>query len=135
MNKTVFENVIKRGDYNLTKLLENINKYHIEGNLSDEERDELIVLARNGANSNYSIDVLAKLYEMDSRLKKLEETVSNTGDNTGDATEEYPDYVVGKWYYNGDKCSFNGEKYSCIAPEGVVCTWSPNEYPPYWEKR
>lgn len=27
-----------------------------------------------------------------------------------------------------------GSVYTCIAPAGVVCTWSPDEYPAYWEK-
>ena len=47
---------------------------------------------------------------------------------------EYPEYVVGKWYYNGDKVSFKGKNYECIAPSGVVCTWSPEGYPTYWQE-
>ena len=34
---------------------------------------------------------------------------------------------------NGDKITFEGGKYKCIAPDGVVCVWSPKEYPVYWE--
>lgn len=41
--------------------------------------------------------------------------------------------LIGKWYYNGDKITFEGVKYKCIAPDGVVCMWSPKEYPVYWE--
>ena len=48
--------------------------------------------------------------------------------------EEYPEYEVGKWYYAGDKISFNGSNYVCIAPDGAVCVWSPADYPAYWEE-
>ena len=43
-------------------------------------------------------------------------------------------YTAGTWYYRGDKVSFEGSGYTCIAPEGVVCVWSPVEYPQYWER-
>ena len=39
--KTIFENVIARGDYDLAGLLKKIDGYHIAGRLSDDERDEL----------------------------------------------------------------------------------------------
>ena len=43
-------------------------------------------------------------------------------------------YTPGTWYYRGDKVSFQGAVYTCTAPDGVVCVWSPAEYPVYWEK-
>ena len=55
-------------------------------------------------------------------------------DKTEEPTESYEEYTVGKWYYNGNKVSFDGKNYNCIAPEGVVCVWSPTEYPAYWEE-
>ena len=68
----------------------------------------------------YSVDVLTKLEELDKRLTVLEKS---GGDTSGEDTAEYPEYVVGKWYYNGDKCSFEGVNYVCIAPEGATCVW------------
>jgi hypothetical protein len=53
---------------------------------------------------------------------------------TPPSTESYDDYVPGKWYYGGDKASFNGKNYVCTAPEGTVCVWSPSEYPTYWRE-
>lgn len=44
------------------------------------------------------------------------------------------EYSPGKWYYRGDRVTFNGSVYICIAPEGVACVWSPTEYPAYWQK-
>lgn len=81
----------------------------------------------NNADTVQEVNVLAKLEELEQRVRALEESGS------ADPGEEYPDYVAGKWYYNGDKITFEGGKYKCIAPAGVVCVWSPTEYPPYWE--
>ena len=125
--KGIFENVIKQGEFSLADILKKIDKHHIGGNLSDEDRDELIAMARQRASAEHSTDIFAKLLELEQRVTALEEgnipTVSDTPE----------EYVPGKWYRNGDKSTFNGKIYTCIAPEGVVCTWNPNEYPAYWE--
>ena len=44
--KTIFENVIERGGYDLTGLLNRIDSYHVMGKLTDAERDELYAKAR-----------------------------------------------------------------------------------------
>jgi len=43
-------------------------------------------------------------------------------------------YVPGVWHYRGDRVTHEGAVYTCIAPAGQVCTWSPTEYPQYWSK-
>ena len=43
-------------------------------------------------------------------------------------------FTSGAWYYRGDRIVFNDDTYTCIAPEGVVCVWSPQDYPQYWAK-
>lgn len=86
-------------------------------------------LARNGAQPKYSIDIIARLNDLESRVRALE---SNTQTET--PTEKYPEFVVGKWYYNGDKCSFSGKNYTCTASTGTVCVWPPTDYPAYWEE-
>jgi hypothetical protein len=121
--KAIFESVIARGGYNLSDLLKMIDSYHIEGKLTDDEKDELYRKARGEAAPN--VDVMAKLMELDDRVRKLES--SETPEQ-----EDYPEYVPGKWYRNGDKMSFGGKNYICSAPEGMVCTWNPDEYPAYW---
>lgn len=128
--KAIIKTVIEQGNYDLGAMLEKINRYHIEGTLTDAERDELITFARNRANIRGGVDVFAKLEELDRRLKALENSETSTP-STGEAP---PDYVVGKWYYSGDKVTFGGAAYECTAPEGAVCTWSPEEYPAYWNE-
>ena len=125
--KTIFENVIARGDYDLTGLLKKIDGYHIAGRLSDAERDELYEKARTGANPAESVDVLAKIAELERRVKALEER-----QDSGTGSTDVPEYEVGKWYYKDDKVMYDGKEYTCIAPDGIVCVWSPVEYPAYW---
>lgn len=47
--KNIFKSVITRGGYNLSALLKKIDVYHIEGKLTDSERDELRAYAINNA--------------------------------------------------------------------------------------
>lgn len=124
--RTIFESVIARGGYDLGGLLKKIDAYHIEGKLTDAEKDELYRKARGEANASYEVDVMAKLVELENRVRKLEQ-----GETEAPA-EDYPKYVPGKWYYTGDKISYGGKNYVCSAPAGVVCTWNPDEYPAYW---
>ena len=127
--KNIFKDVIEQRGFNLIDMLSKIDKYHIEGKLNDEEKTELITLARSKAAAKESVDVFKKLEEIEARLKDVEDKLS-----TSEPNEDYPAFVEGKWYYNGDKCSENGVNYICVAPEGTVCVWSPSAYPDYWEK-
>lgn len=123
---TIIKSVIENGLYELRDMLKKIDTQWVQSNITDAERDELIALARENANMFNSIDILKKLEELDRRMTAYEKSA------VAPETEEYPEYVVGKWYYGGGKCTFEGVKYDCTAPEGVVCNWSPAEYPPYW---
>ena len=120
----IVKNVIGTGRYELTALLGKIDTLWVRGNLTDEQHDELVRLAQRGADVENSVDIIAKLAELEARVAALE--------SPGGETEEYPTHVVGKWYYNGDKITYNGKRYVCVAPAGAVCTWNPDEYPAYW---
>lgn len=130
--KTIIEEVINRGAFDLKGLLKKIDVFNVEGKLTDTEREELYTKARNAASTENSVDVIAKLAELEQRVLVLEKAGADNDTATGDTTAD--EYVVGKWYYTGDKVMFEGTEYICIAPEGSVCTWSPKEYPAYWDK-
>ena len=125
--KNVIKNVINREEFELSDILKKIDTCWVKGNLNDEEKAELSALAQTKAKSENSIDVMKKLEEIEQRLKLLEEKADS------EPTEEYPEFVINKWYYGNDKITFEGKKYKCIAPEGVTCVWSPKDYPAYWE--
>ena len=138
----IIKNVAQEGKFELSDLLKKIDTFWVKGNITDEQRTELQKLAQDKANPQNSVDVLQKLEEMDKRIKTLEAIINAGNDTEPDvegegetpAVEEYPAFVVGKWYYGGDKITFEGNKYICIAPEGSVCVWNPTDYPAYWEK-
>jgi len=128
----VVKNVIASKNYELADMLTKIDTLWVQGSINEEERAELIDLARQNAEVQQSIDIIAKLEELDKRVKALEEAKSDVPAEGGEEVT-YDEYVAGKWYYNGDIVMFEGKAYRCIAPDGVVCTWSPADYPAYWE--
>ena len=124
----IAKNVIQSGNYKLTAMLDKLTTLWMEGQIDKEQRDELTQMAKQSPDARAELDVLAKLEDLDRRVAALE---AGGGD---EEAEEYPEYVDGKWYYNGDKASYNGKRYTCTAPSGVVCVWSPDEHPAYWEE-
>lgn len=132
--KQTFMRVINRGGFNLSEILGKIDRFHVEGRLTEAEHDELYDLARDKAAVKDSINIVEKIVELETRIKALE-GAANDGETTDPTIPvEAPEYQAGKWYYQGDRVTFNEEIYICSAPEGVVCTWSPTEYPAYWVK-
>ena len=133
----VFVSVINKGGYKLDEMLERIKLYAAEGKLTIEEMEALEKLAREKASVKGETDVFAKLEDLESRVRALEAKHADTEDEpptdeNGDTI--IADYVPGRWYYAGDVVMWNGEAYVCVAPEGVVCVWSPTDHPSYWEK-
>lgn len=130
------KDVIENSDYELKEMLDKIYVMYSKDKLSKEEMEELESLAREKANVDNSIDVINKLKELDLKTQELDKRITNLEEPSEPVgpSEEYPEYVAGKWYYNGDPCSENGKNYICTAPEGQVCTWSPSEYPAYWQE-
>ena len=130
------KNLIEKGGYELVDILKKINTVWLKSYITEEEMEELETLAREKANTDNSIDVLNKLKEIDLIMKDHETRLAKLENQEGEEpTEpEYPAFIEGKWYYNGDLCSENGKNYTCIAPEGQVCVWSPSKYPTYWQE-
>lgn len=95
----------------------------IEWNQANEE-----IAKQEAYNGEYAVedDGIEKIDSLtiEERVKALEK-----------AAPAPADYESGKWYYRGDAVTFADAVYVCIAPEGVVCTWNPEEYTPYWQKR
>lgn len=131
----IIKNVIKNKNFELKDILHKINTIWVERAITEEQKNELDNLARENANVDSSIDIMQKLKELDLRVTNLEKNkVEEPTEPTEEPEELYPAFVKGKWYYNGDKCSENGKNYTCIAPSGEVCVWSPSEYPVYWQE-
>ena len=134
--KDLIRNVIATKNYELADMLKKIDTLWVQGSITEEERMELIDLARENANMQNSLDLVAKVEELNIRVKALEDALFKKSEEDTENGEEvtYDEYVAGKWYYMGDVTLFDGKVYKCIAPEGQVCTWSPTDYPAYWEE-
>ena len=127
--KEMFEQVIQLGNYDLKTLLDRIDQYHIEGRLTDEERLDLIMQARKGAEPEY--DYAGEINALWAAVRALQQNVSPPTEEG-----EWPEFVqptgAGTAYQVGDKITFRGEKYICVLAH---CVWSPADYPAGWEKQ
>lgn len=135
---------ISSGDFKLQAMLDKLTRLYIEDMLTEEEYDDLMQLARDNANPDKEIeentDIVKQLMlhvtESEQKLKDLEARVAKLEDPESEPEEPvvtYEPYDPYKWYYKDMTCSFEGKNYICVAPEGVVCTWSPSGYPSYWK--
>ena len=135
---------ISSGDFKLQAMLDKLTRLYIEDMLAEEEYDALMQLARDNANPDKEIEentdiikqLMQRVTESEQKLKDLEARVVKLEDTEAEPEEPvvtYEPYDPYKWYYKDMTCSFEGKNYVCIAPEGVVCTWSPAGYPPYWK--
>lgn len=153
----IVKNTILSKNYELSDMLNKIDTLWVQGDLTEEQRLELISLAREnalGENSYASyqvqIDALVKMVSelnttvstMSAELEKVKEAVEKMGGTVKPPEpepepEEWPLYKdptgAHDAYHNGDKVTFEGKHYICIAPEGVACVWSPTVYPAYWQ--
>lgn len=131
----VTKNVIFSGNYELADMLAKIDTLWLQGSLTDNERGELIGLARDCADPAHSFAPLqAQIDALAARVKALENgaVVPDT------PTADWPAYIqptgAHDAYHAGDKVTYNGAHYICVAPEGVAVVWSPDVYPTYWQK-
>lgn len=139
----IIKRIIESGNYELPKLLRTINRYHVEGELTDDERDELIDMARAGVkvdtNANDEIVALwAAVRELRAEVAALKAnggTDSGDDDDGGTDADEYPEYkqpfIVGDAYQPGDKITENGVKYVCNHENTMH---PPSVIPAYWDK-
>lgn len=135
---------ISSGDFKLQAMLDKLTRLYIEDMLTEDEYDALMQLARDNANPDKEIEentdivkqLMLRVTESEQKLKDLEARIVKLEYPETESEEPvvtYEPYDPYKWYYKDMTCSFEGKNYVCIAPEGVVCTWSPAGYPPYWK--
>ena len=136
----VIKNVINSGNYELKEILYKIDVMYVEGNITEEQKEELDNMARVNAKAENSyaplqqqIDDLAKrVAKLESADKENTEDTEYTG-NT-EVIEEYPEYVQPTGghdaYKIGDKVTYNGQKYECLIDN---CVWTPDVYPQGWK--
>lgn len=140
----VIKNVIESLRFELKDMLAKIDTIWLQGDITDDEKEELVDLAREKADPENSYaqiqdqieQIFAQLSGLDARVKTLE--TEGGGTDPEPEPDEYPEYVQPSGahdaYHKDDKITFGGEKYICIAPDGVAVVWNPDTYPAYWQK-
>lgn len=130
----VLKNVILSSRYELADILAKIDTMWLQSSLTDAERKDLIELARSTADPANSFAPLQE--QIDALAERVAKLEGATPIDPDVPAEEYPEYHqptgAHDAYHNGDKVTFNGKHYVCIAPEGVAVVWSPDTYPAYW---
>lgn len=153
----IVRNIIAAKTYELSDMLKKIDTLWVQGDLTEEQRQELIGLAREnalGENSYASyqeqIDSLTKILQdlivshsaLVAEVAKIKEAIEGVGGTVKPPEpepepDEWPEYKAPSGahdaYHNGDKVTFEGKHYICIAPEGTAVVWSPTVYPDYWQ--
>ena len=134
------KDVINSGRYELNDMLHKIDTLWVQGDLDDDQRDELVELARENATPEQTyapiqeqIDqAFAQISALDTRTKALEAGGSEPADP--EPEDEWPEWVqptgAHNAYSNGDKITYNG-KHHISTMDGNV--WSPDAYPAGWQ--
>lgn len=133
----IIKSVIQSGSFELNDILNKIDTVWMQGSVTDSQRQELVQQARGKADpANSYAPIQAQIDALAARVKALEEA-GKTAD-PGAPAEDWPEYVqptgAHDAYHNGDKVTYNGKRYLCVAPEGVAAVWSPDVYPSYWQE-
>ena len=123
---SIIKNVIWTGRFELSDLCRKIDTVWLQGQITEAQHSELLDMARKNADPAMSVDLLRQFTALEQRVSALENGHSDISGN-------YPEYVPGKIYHTGNNVTFRGSRYRCTAPDGMVCPWSPGEYPAYWE--
>lgn len=134
------KDVINSGRYELNDMLHKIDTLWVQGDLDDDQRDELVELARENATPENTyvpiqeqIDqAFAQISALDTRIKALEAGGSEPTDP--EPEDEWPEWVqptgAHNAYSNGDKITYNGKRYISTMDGNV---WSPDAYPAGWQ--
>ena len=134
----IIHDVITSKRYELRDMLSKIDTIWVQGDLTDEQRTELVELARDNADPAASYAPLqeqinqafAQIKALGDRVAKLE---AGETPEPAPEPEEWPAWVqptgAHDCYNTGDKVTYNGKHYISKLDGNV---WSPDAYPQGW---
>ena len=105
---------ISLGNYNLEELSFKLDKLYIEGKISGEDRDELIILATEKANDVAQVDLYEKVVDLEHRVQALEAEKES-------AVDAIPVWVAGYTTQKGEVVKFdynNDGEYDLLRYDG-----------------
>lgn len=124
--------VIGNGGYDLSDLLHRIDVIYVSGQLTDQEREDLVGEARERAEPDAQLPSLTeRVGALELRVAALEQGTYQPSEPEGDP--EWPEWVrptsKDTQYHKGDKVTFEGVRYVCNKNN---VTASPAENPKSW---
>lgn len=151
----LIKSVIESRNYELSDIKKKIDIMWLQGDITEEQRTELAQLAESNAKpentyaplqeqidkiandlSNLLSQVETNTLAIQAIKNKLEEEGTIIPKPEPEPSEEFKPFVQPSGahdaYHNGDKVTFNGKKYICIADKGIAVVWSPDVMPSYW---
>ena len=106
----IIKNVITSGSYELTDILKKIDTIWLQGTLTEEQRTELIDLARTSADPENSYAPLQKQIDtLYANMTEMGKTILNLTDKVS---------------------KLDGKRYVCQMDN---CVWGPDVYPAGWK--
>ena len=132
----VIKSVISAGGYKLTDIQQKIKRFHIRGDLTEAEMDELLSLASVGVSPDAERpEFLTLIQTLAEEVNSLKERVLILeGGNSEE--EEYPDWKpwdgINKDYQYGAIVSHNGELWESVFNGQNV--WEPGTSEHLWVK-
>lgn len=144
---------IEGGEYELADILHRIDILYVGASLTDDEREQLIEMARENANPANSLDPIeSRVEKIEVFVAELKATVEANAEGMAvvkevleklgqqvvvpepEPADEWPEYVQPSGahdaYKVGDQVTFSGKRYTCKM-DG--CVWDPVTYPTAWE--
>ena len=115
-------------------MLTKIDTAWYQGQISYDERNELTAIARENATPDMGYaNIENRITRVEDRIAALEAKETSGGDTT-----EYPEWKqptgAHDAYKAGDKITYDGKRYTCVAQEGVAVTYPPDVFPGFWEE-
>lgn len=135
----IIKDVITSKRYELNDILKKIDTIWLQGDIDDDQKDELVELAREYADPEQSYAPLqAQIEQAFAQIKALDACVAllEAGETPEPAPEpdEWPEFAqptgAHDAYQTGDKVTYNGKHYISTMDGNV---WSPDAYPAGWE--
>lgn len=127
----IIKSVIDSGKYYLTHMLKKIDTIWIQGDITDEQKEELKTLATaNAPRDEENSELLKRLVERVETLEEKVATLENGGTKPEPPTDEYPEWTAydgvnaGK-YMTGAKVTHLDKKYVSLVDNNI---WEPGVF-------
>lgn len=134
----IIKSVINAQQYELSAMLKKIDTIWVQGGITEDQRAELIALARDKADPANSYapwqEQITNIYALLDALTARVTALESNGAEPTEPTDEWPAYVqptgAHDAYKTGDKVTYNGKRYIC---QMDGCVWNPDTYPAAWK--